>query len=64
MLQSDKEALHYKVIANTAQRIEKVAKELEAIHQARVFNEAKVGLRKYHLKKYVKELEELLKQEL
>lgn len=61
MLQSDKEALNYRVIANTAHRIEKVAKELEEIHQASRFNEVKAGLRKYHLKKYIKELEELIK---
>lgn len=64
MLQSDKEALHYRVIANTAHRIEKVAKELEEIHQASIFNKAKAGLRKHHLEKYVKELEVLLKLEV
>lgn len=60
MLQSEKIALHYKVIADTTSKIEKVAKELETIYQASIFNEAKAGLRKHHLKKYAKELEELL----
>lgn len=64
MSQSDKMALHYSVIANTAHRIEKVAKELEAIHKASIFNEAKAGLRKHHLEKYAKELEGLLNQTL
>lgn len=64
MLQSDKTALHYEVIANTASKIEKVSKELSTLHKESFFNENRANLRKEHLQKYIKELEELLKQEL
>ena len=60
MLQSDKITLHYSVISNTAHKVEKVAKELSAIYDASYFNEKKANLRKEHLKKYMKELEELI----
>lgn len=63
MLQSDKTALHYEVIANTASKIEKVSKELSTLYKESFFNESRANLRKEHLKKYIKELEELLKQE-
>lgn len=64
MLQSDKIALHYTVIANTASKIEKVSKELSTLYKESFFNENRANLRKEHLQKYIKELEELLKQEL
>ena len=60
MLQTERQALHYKVIANTAHKVEKVAKELSTIYNASYFNEKKANLRKEHLKKYMKELEELI----
>ena len=60
MLQSDKTALHYSVISNTAHKIEKVAKELFAIYNASYFNEKKANLRKEYLEKYMKQLEELI----
>lgn len=60
MLQSDKTALHYSVISNTAHKIEKVAKELSDVYNASYFNEKKANLRKEHLKKYMKQLEELI----
>lgn len=60
MIQSDKIALHYEVIANTAHKIEKVSKELSTLYKDSFFNEKRVNLRKEHLKKYIKEFEELL----
>lgn len=60
MLQSDKTALRYEVISTTAHKIEKVSRELSSIYRASYFNEERANLRKEHLKKYVKELEELL----
>lgn len=59
MLQSDKIALHYEVIANTASKIEKVSKELSTLYKEPFFNIRRVNLRKRHLRKYIKELEEL-----
>ena len=60
MLQSDKTALHYSVISNTAHTIEKIAKDLSAVYNASYFNEKKANLKKEHLKKYMKQLEELI----
>jgi hypothetical protein len=59
MLQSDKIALHYEVIANTASKIEKVSKELSTLYKEPFFNIRRANLRKRHLQKYIKELEEL-----
>ena len=64
MLKSDKIALHYEVIANTASKIEKVSKEISTLYREPFFSENRTNLRKEHLQKYIKELEELLKQEL
>ena len=61
MLRSDKIALHYEVIANTANKIEKTSKELSTLYKESFFNENKANLRKKHLQKYIEELEELLK---
>lgn len=60
MIQSDKIALHYEVIADTAEKIEKVSKELSALYKDSFFNEKRANLRKEHLEKYITELEELL----
>ena len=60
MINSDKIALHYQVIADTAHKIEKVSKELSVLYTDSIFNEKRVNLRKKHLEKYSKILEELL----
>lgn len=60
MLQSDKTALHYSVISNTAHTIEKIAKDLSAVYNAPYFDEKKANFKKEHLKKYMKQLEELI----
>lgn len=59
---SDKVALHYKVIADTAHKIEKVSEELSALYTDSSFNEKRVNLRKEHLKKYIEEFEKLLNE--
>lgn len=56
----DEIALHYKVISNVAHKIEKVSEELSSLYKDSFFNVERANLRKEHLKKYVKELEELL----
>ena len=61
MLNSDRLALHYEVISNVAHKIEKVSEELSSLYKDSFFSVERVNLRKEHLKKYVKELEELLK---
>lgn len=60
MIDSDKIALHYKVIADTAHKIEKVSKELSVLYTDSIFNEKRANLRKKHLEEHIKVLEELL----
>lgn len=60
MIDSDKIALHYKVIADMAHKVEKVSKELSILYTDSIFNENRVNLRKKSLEKYIKILEELL----
>ena len=60
MLQSDKDALHAKVIADTAHKIEKVAQELSSLYKDSFINNDRVNLRKTHLMKYFNELNNLI----
>ena len=60
MLQSDKDALHFEVIADTAHKIEKVSKEISTLYKEDFFNADRVQLRKNHLVKYFNELNELM----
>lgn len=60
MLQSDKDVLHAKVIADTAHKIEKVAQELSSLYKDSFINNDRVQLRKNHLVKYFNELNELM----
>lgn len=60
MIDSDKIALHYKVIADMSHKIEKVSKELSVLYTDSIFNEKRANLRKKHLEEYIKVLEELL----
>ena len=60
MTDSEKIALHYKVISNMAHKIEKVSKELSVLYTDSIFNEKRANLRKKHLEENVKALEELL----
>ena len=60
MLQSDKDALHADIIANTAHKIEKVSRELSSLYKDSFINNERVQLRKNHLVKYFNELNELM----
>lgn len=60
MLQSDKDALHAQVIADTAHKIEKVAQELSSLYKDSFINNDRVQLRKNHLVKYFNELNNLM----
>lgn len=60
MLQSDKDALHYEVIAQTAHKIEKVAKELSCRYKDSFINNERIELKKKHLLKYFDELSKLM----
>lgn len=59
MLQSDKVALHYEVLADTAHKIEKVSKELSDLYKDDWFANSRVELRKKCLVKYLNELKTL-----
>lgn len=56
MLQTDKIALHYEVLANKAHTLEKVARELAALYKAPIIDNARINLREKHLQQYLKEL--------
>ena len=60
MLQSDKDSLHYEVVAQTAHKIEKVATELSRLHKDSILDNKRIELRKKHLLKYLYELSNLL----
>lgn len=60
MLQSDKDALHYEVVAQTAHKIEKVTTELERLHKDSILDNERIELRKKRLLKYLDELSNLL----
>lgn len=60
MSQLDKDALHAKVIADTAHKIEIVAKELSSLYKESIINNDRVQLRKNHLVKYFNELNNLI----
>lgn len=64
MLQSDREALHYDVVANTARKIEKVANDLAKLYRESYFNSEKAQLRKKHLEQYFNELSLYLEKHL
>ena len=60
MLESDRIALHYDVIANTAHKVEKVSEELASLYRENFFSVSRAELRRQHLAKYAKELKSLL----
>jgi len=64
MLQSDREAMHYDVVANTARKIEKVANDLANLYRASYFNDERAQLRKKHLEQYFNELSLYLEKQL
>lgn len=56
MLQTDKIALHYTVLANKAHTLEKVARELADLYKAPRTDNTRIDLREKHLQQYLKEL--------
>ena len=57
---NDKTILHYEVIANTAHKIEKVAKELAALYSNSILDTRKAEIRNKALEQYIKELTKIL----
>lgn len=60
MIQSEKDALHFDVIANTSHKIEKVAKELSSLYKDPFLSNEKIQLRKKHLATYFSDLNYLM----
>lgn len=60
MTQLDKDALHARVIACTARKIEKVTQELSNLYRDSRINNERVELRKGHLIEYFNELNKLI----
>ena len=60
MIESEKTALHYKVIADTANQVGKVAKDLSIIYGESIFNKEKTTLRKKRLRECMRALKRML----
>ena len=60
MLQSDKDALHFDVIANTAHKVEIVAQDLASMYRNSIISVKDIKRRKKHLCEYFNELNNLL----
>ena len=56
MLQTERQALHYKVIANTAHKVEKIAKKLEALYKESYINNNEIDRNLRNLQSYYNEL--------
>ena len=63
MLETDKTALHYSVIAIAVHKIERAAEELSDLYKADWYQASRAELRKKHLVKYLKELQQLVNSE-
>lgn len=57
---AEKIVIHYKVIADTANKVGKVAKDLSILYRESRFNKEKAALRKERLKEYMRALERML----
>ena len=53
---NDKTILHYEVIANTAHKIEKIAKELAVSYRNSILDTKRAEIRNKVLEQYIKEL--------
>lgn len=60
MLQSDKDALHFDVIANTAHKVEIVAQDLASMYRNSIISVKDIKRKKKHLCEYFNELNNLL----
>lgn len=60
MIETEKIAIHYEVIADTANQVGKVAKDLSILYRESRFNEKKATLRKERLRECMRALERML----
>ena len=56
MLQTEKQALHYEVIANTAHKVEKIARQLAMLYNDSYINNNEIDRNIKNLERYYNEL--------
>ena len=56
MLQTERQALHYKVIANTAYKVEKIARQLATLYNDSYINNNEINRNLKNLELYYDEL--------
>ena len=56
MLQTERQALHYKVIANTAHKVEKIARQLAILYNDSYINNNEINRNLKKLERYYDEL--------
>ena len=56
MLQTERQALHYEVIANTAHKVEKIARQLATLHNNSYINNNEINRNLKNLERYYDEL--------
>ena len=56
MLQTERQALHYEVIANTAHKVEKIARQLATLYNASYINNNEIDRNLKNLERYYDEL--------
>ena len=56
MLQTERQALHYKVIANTAHKVEKIARQLATLYNDSYINNNEINRNLKNLERYYDEL--------
>ena len=56
MLQTERQALHYEVIANTAHKVEKIARQLTTLYNDSYINNNEIDRNLKNLERYYNEL--------
>ena len=56
MLQTERQALHYEVIANTAHKVEKIARQLTTLYNDSYINNNEIDRNLKNLERYYDEL--------
>ena len=56
MLQTERKALHYEVIANTAHKVEKIARQLATLYNSSYINNNEIDRNLKNLERYYDEL--------
>ena len=57
MLQTERQALHYEVVANTAHKVEKIARQLATLYNDSYINNNEINRNLKNLERYYNELQ-------